>query len=455
MAAFFPASQQPAGSTRQLLRESDGSIVRRTVLPTGLRVISESVPGTHSVTLGIWAAVGSRDETAASAGTAHFLEHLLFKGTAARSALDVAAEVDAVGGQMNAFTSKEYTCFYAKVLGHDLGVAVDVMMDITTRPALRTADIDAERSVVLEEIGMHDDDPVDRASETLDRHLLAGSPLALPILGSRESISAMTPRTIRGFFRRHYRPENLTVSAAGNVDHGKLVALVREATSDLDWAWGTTPSDIKVRRRGRDVQRPGTITRLPWPGEQCTVALATWGLPRADPGRRTLDVLNTIVGGGMSSRLFQSVREERGLAYSVYSGHAAYSDLGVWGVSAGCQPDRAAEVFDVVTSELARVRDEGVTEDEVSRAKGHLAGSIVLSGEDTASRMVTLGRAEVATGELNGLTETLAQVEAVTTEGVNRMAEQILGQPRHVCAVGAKGRGTAQAMTRATNGSAA
>ncbi len=452
MPAFFPASQQPAGSTRQLLRESDGSVVRRTVLPTGLRVVSESVPGAHSVTLGIWAGVGSRDETPAAAGAAHFLEHLLFKGTARRSALDVAAEVDAVGGQMNAFTSKEYTCFYAKVLGHDLPVAVDVMMDITTSPSLREADIDAERSVVLEEIAMHDDDPQDRAGEALDRKVLAGSPLRLPILGTRESIVAMSPRTIRSFFRRHYRPQSLAVTAAGNVDHAELVSLVRAATADLGWPWGVAPEPLKDRRPRRSRHLPGSIESLPWPGEQCTVALATSGLPRGDDNRRTLDVLNAIVGGGMSSRLFQSVREERGLAYSVYSGHSAYSDAGVWSVAAGCQPERAAEVFDVVTAELDAIRDHGVGDDEVARAKGHLSGSIVLSGEDTAARMVTLGRAEVATGELHSLAESLAKVEAVTPAAVNELARELLAQPRQVCAVGAKGRGITKAMTRATNG---
>ena len=454
MPAFFPASQQPAGSTRQLLREADGSVVRRTVLPSGLRVVTESVPGTHSVTLGIWAGVGSRDESTVSAGAAHFLEHLLFKGTATRSALDIAAEVDAVGGQMNAFTSKEYTCFYAKVLGNDLPVAVDVMMDITTQASLREQDIDAERSVVLEEIAMHDDDPMDRAGEALDRRLLTGSPLSLPILGTRESIGGMSPRTIRSFYRRNYRPQTLAVTAAGNVDHGELVKLVRAATAELDWPWGVAPADLKIRKPRRLAPGSGSISALPWHGEQCTVALAARGLPRSHPQRRTLDVLNTIIGGGMSSRLFQSVREERGLAYSVYSGHSAYSDTGVWSVAAGCQPDRAAEVFDVITQELALVRDAGVSDDEVTRAKGHLSGSIVMSGEDTASRMVTLGRAEVATGELHGLDEVLARVESVTTADVDRMARELLGQPRHVCAVGAKGRGTKKSMATATNGEA-
>ncbi|MFN8126109.1 MAG: pitrilysin family protein [Candidatus Nanopelagicales bacterium] len=455
MPAFFPASEQPAGSTRQLLREPDGSVVRRTVLPTGLRVVSESVPGAHSVTLGIWAQVGSRDETPTSAGAAHFLEHLLFKGTPTRTALDIAAEIDAVGGQMNAFTSKEYTCFYAKVLGNDLPVAVDVMMDITTRASLRAEDIDAERTVVLEEIAMHDDDPADRAGEALDASVLAGSRLALPILGTRESITGMSPRVIRSCFRRHYVAPTLAVTAAGNVDHAHLVQLVRTATADLDWAWGVGPADLPTRK-GRRGAVTGEVLELPWPGEQCTVSLATRGLPRSHADRRALDVLNTIVGGGMSSRLFQAVREERGLAYSVYSGHAAYSDAGVWSVSAGCQPARAAEVFEVIGEELDRVVTDGVTDEEITRAKGHLSGSIVLAGEDTSSRMVTLGRAEVATGELVGLGEALDRIDRVTPDDVARVSQTVLAGPRTVCAVGApKTTATRRALAAATRGGAA
>lgn len=438
MPAFFPASEQPAGSTRRLLREPDGSVVRRSVLPTGLRVVSETIPGAHSVALGVWTGVGSRDESATSAGAAHFLEHLLFKGTTMRSTLDVAAEIDAIGGHMNAFTSKEYTCFYAKVLGRDLAVAVDVMLDITTRPSLLPGDIESERSVVLEEIAMHEDDPADRAGEAVESAALTPSKLALPILGTPASISGMSPRVVRSFFRRHYRPQSLAVTASGNVDHNTLVGLVREATRDLDWPWGVAPLPLQ-RTVGADRRRRngGSVQRLKWQGEQCSVAIGIPGLPRRHPDRRTLDVLNTIIGGGMSSRLFQAVREERGLAYSVYSSHSAFSDAGLFSIAAGCQPERAAEVFQVIDAELRRVRHEGVSDDEIDRAKGHLSGSIALSGEDTSSRMVALGRAEVSTGELIPLSEALARVAAVTPADVVRIAAQLLGSDRHVCAVGA------------------
>jgi predicted Zn-dependent peptidase len=442
--AFFPAAQQQAGTTRLLLRESDGSVVRRTVLPTGLRVLSESVPGARSATLGVWAGAGSRDETDRGRGAAHFLEHLLFKGTKRRTALDIAAEIDAVGGIANAFTSKEYTCFYAKVLGRDLPVAVDVILDITTRATLRAADIDAERTVVIEEIGMHSDDPGDRASEAVESALLEGSALARPILGTTESITGMTPQAIRSFFRRHYRPEALAVAASGDVDHNRLVALVRAATEDLGWPWGVAPLPLHRGAGSRKPRGRVGLTAQTWSGEQCTVALGVPGLPRPHPDRRTLDVLNEIVGGGMSSRLFQTVREQHGLAYSVYSGHTPYSDAGVWMAAAACRPDRAVQVLRLVREQIGAVVADGVTDEEVDRAKSHLSGSLVLSGEDTSARMVALGRAEVATGELITIDQALERIADVTPDGVRRVAANVLSAPPAVCVVG----GPTQAAAR-------
>jgi len=445
--SFFPASQQPAGTTRKLLQEPDGSVVRRTVLPTGLRVVSESVPGVRAATLGIWAGVGSRDETPASAGAAHFLEHLLFKGTTRRTAMDVAAEVDAVGGQMNAFTSKEFTCFYAKVLGSDLGVAVDVMTDITTQALLRPTDIDAERSVILEEIGLHEDDSSDKAGEAVETAVLSGSKLALPILGTRTSITGMSPRTVRSFYKKHYQPQSLAVTAAGNVDHGHLVKLVRAATDNLDWPWGVAPATLHRGAPAKPTKtQQNSVMIQPWPGEQSAIDMGTIGYPRAHPDRKTLEVLNVILGGGMSSRLFQAVREERGLAYSVYSTHSSFSDAGVWSAAAGCHRNNIADVLHVICNELGRLATQGVSGEELDRAKGHLSGSAVLAAEESSARMVGLGRAEVATGELMGIDELLARIDSVTLPDINRVAAHIFSQPRHVCVVGA----TDNTKTRAT-----
>ncbi|MDZ7578756.1 MAG: pitrilysin family protein [Candidatus Nanopelagicales bacterium] len=438
MASFFPAAQQQAGTTKVLLRDSDGSVVRRTVMPTGLRVISDSVPGVRSVTIGVWAAAGSRDETAISAGAAHFLEHLLFKGTPSRSALQIASEVDGVGGELNAFTAKEYTCFYARVQDRDLRVAVDLLMDVTTGALLRTEDIEAERSVVLEEISMHEDDPADVAHEHLQRLVLKPSRLARPILGTRQSITDMSPGVIRSFFRRKYKPEDLVIAAAGNVDHKDLVRLVAAFCERLDLPTAVAPTDHAVLRRTcagpsrtRSAVRIGT-----WPGEQCHLTMGTAGLPRIHPDRRALDLLDVIVGGGMSSRLFQSVRERHGLAYSVYSFHTPYSDGGVWGVAAGCNPDKVLDVLSLVREELDLVLSGGLSGDEIARAKGHLSGALVLAGEDGGARMSRLGRCEVGVGELLSVDEALGRIEAVTIEDLQRLAESVLTRPLTISVVG-------------------
>jgi len=433
---YFPATEQSAGSTRTLLNEPDGSRVVRTVLPTGLRVISENVPGARSVTLGVWAGVGSRDETPASAGSAHFLEHLLFKGTPTRSALKISTDMDAVGGEMNAFTSKELTCFYAKSLPKDLSLSVEILLDITTSPLLRATDIESERTVVLEEIAMHEDDASDRASEALHAGVLAESNLAKPILGTRDSISKLSSRGIRGFFGQHYRPSNLVVAAAGDVDHRELLELVGRATEGLGWSWGTPPNPSRTSGGWRRNPPKGQLHLANWPGEQCTVTIGTAGLPRGHEDRRTLDVLNEVVGGGMSSRLFQSIREDQGLAYSVYSFHIPYSDAGVWGLAAGCSPAVAQDVIELARDELSRVLSDGIFEDEVERAKGRLSGSLVLASEDTSARMGSLGKAEVSTGELDSMSEALARIASVDTSGVNRVAHDLLTQPQQIVIVG-------------------
>jgi predicted Zn-dependent peptidase len=381
--------------------------------------------------------IGSRDESGDTRGAAHFLEHLLFKGTLRRTALQIAAEMDAVGGMANAFTTKESTCFYAKVLGRDLPLAVDIILDITTSATLSDDDIDAERTVVIEEIGMHEDDPNDRAAEAIESAVFTASPLSLPILGTRDSIANMPGAVIRDFYRQHYQPQDLAITVSGAVDHDQLVKLVRQSTEGLDWQWGKVPSALRRTPESAQAIAPQAgVTWQDWPGEQCTIGIAMPGLARSNPDRRTLDVLNEIIGGGMSSRLFQSVRERHGLAYAVHSGHSPYSDAGVWVAGAGCQPDRVADVAALMSAELAQVRDGGVTPDEVVRAKGHLSGSLVLAGEDSASRMVALGRAEVSTGELITIDEALERISSVTHSDVERVAHEVLNGPPTVAVIG-------------------
>jgi predicted Zn-dependent peptidase len=418
------AREQAPGSTRTLLVE-DGARVRRTVLPGGLRVVTENVPGVRSASFGIWVGVGSRDETPAQAGAAHYLEHLLFKGTARRSALDISAALDAVGGEMNAFTSKEYTCFYARVLDVDLPLAVDVMSDLVTSALLRAHDVDSERDVILEEIAMRDDDPGDLVHEEFADAMFGPTPLGRPILGTVETIGAITPRAIRGFYQRRYRPENMVVAAAGNVDHATVVRLVRRAFGAAGFLDGDAapalPRAGAFRTRGA-----GDVRVLTKTTEQANVVLGVPGLSREDDRRFALGVLNSALGGGMSSRLFQEIREKRGLAYSVFSFASHYADTGMFGVYAGCMPKKVDEVLDITRDELAKVAAEGLTDEELSRGKGQVRGGLVLGLEDTGSRMSRIGKAELLAGELWPIADVLTAIDAVTIDDVREIAGELL-----------------------------
>ena len=418
------ARDQAVGSTRTLLDE-DGARVRRTVLPGGLRVVTENLPGVRSAAFGIWVGVGSRDETPAQAGAAHYLEHLLFKGTARRSALDISAALDAVGGEMNAFTSKEYTCFYARVLDVDLPLAIDVVSDLVTSALMRAADVDSERDVILEEIAMRDDDPGDLVHEEFADAMFGPTPLGRPILGTVETIEAITPRAIRGFYRRQYRPENMVIAAAGHVDHATVVRLVKRAFGGAGFLDGdaspAVPRAGAFRTRGA-----GDVRVLTKSTEQANVVLGVPGLARDDDRRFALGVLNSALGGGMSSRLFQEIREKRGLAYSVFSFASHYADTGMFGVYAGCMPKKVDDVLAITRDELVKVAAEGLTADELLRGKGQLRGGLVLGLEDTGSRMSRIGKAELLTGRLWSTAEVLAAIEAVDIDDVKEIAGSLL-----------------------------
>src|SRR6202046_3939927 len=345
---------------------SADSTVRRTVLPGGLRVVTEFLPSVRSVSLGIWVGVGSRDEDVPHAGATHYLEHLLFKGTGRRTALEISAAMDAVGGEMNAFTAKEYTCYYARVLDSDLPLAVDILSDMITSSLITPKDVDAERDVVLEEIAMNEDDPSDTAHEAFTAKLYGDTPLGRPILGTTDSIKAITRDQIYEHYRARYGPEHLVVAAAGNLDHDTVVRLVTDAFGPaLDRAAEPAPP----RRNGPPVPgKAGTGTKLISRGiEQANLVLGCEGLARTDGRRFALGVLNAAFGGGMSSRLFQEVREKRGLAYSVYSFSAQHADSGVWAVYVGCLPSKADDVLAICREEIAKVVDGGLTDAELAR----------------------------------------------------------------------------------------
>ncbi|WP_330249205.1 insulinase family protein [Nocardia sp. NBC_00565] len=401
--------------------------VRRTVLPGGLRVVTEHVPGVRSASIGVWVGVGSRDEGPTVAGAAHFLEHLLFKATPTRSALDIAQAMDAVGGELNAFTAKEQTCYYAHVLDEDLPLAVDMVSDVVLNGLCRAEDVDVERQVVLEEIAMRDDDPEDLVGDAFLSALFGDHPIGRPVIGSIETIEAMNAAQLRGFHLRRYRPDRMVVAVAGNVEHDHTVELVYRAFENrLDP--GAEPAR---RREGRF--RPHSTPELHWnhrESEQAHLAFGVRAFGRHEGERRwPLSVLNTVVGGGLSSRLFQRIREERGLAYSVYSSVDTFADTGAFSVYIGCQPENLGKVATLAHGVLEEVAANGITDAECARAKGSLRGGLVLGLEDSASRMNRIGRSELSYGNHRSVSETLTRIDAVTTDEVSAIARTLLARP--------------------------
>jgi predicted Zn-dependent peptidase len=413
-----------------------GRGVNRTVLPGGLRVVTEFLPAVRSVALGIWVGVGSRDEDHAHAGATHYLEHLLFKGTKRRTALEISAEMDAAGGEMNAFTAKEYTCYYARVLDADLPLAVDILSDMVTSSLITPKDVDAERNVVLEEIAMNEDDPSDTVHEAFTSKLFGDTPLGRPILGTTDSINAITRDQIVEHYQARYTPEHLVVAAAGNLDHDTVVELVRQAFGPvLDRA--AEPALPRLTGDQPDGQAAGVGTTLISRGiEQANLVLGCEALARTDERRFALGVLNAAFGGGMSSRLFQEVREKRGLAYSVYSFSGQHADTGMWGIYVGCLPSKADEVLAICRDEIARMVEGGLTDAELARGKGQVRGSIVLSLEDPSSRMSRLGKSELVYPRLEPVDEVLSAIDAVGHDDIRAIAAEILTRPKALAVVG-------------------
>ncbi|WBB51794.1 pitrilysin family protein [Verrucosispora sp. WMMA2044] len=422
--------------TRTLSDDPLGGTVRRTVLPNGLRVLTEAIPAMRSVSFGIWVAVGSRDETGPQAGAAHFLEHLLFKGTRKRNALEISSAIEAVGGETNAFTTKEYTCYYARVLDEDLPLAIDVMCDLVADSLLEPADVETERGVILEEIAMHDDEPGDEVHDLFAQAVYGDHPLGRLISGTAETVTPMTRRQIQSFYRRRYVAPQIVIAAAGNLDHTAVVRLVRQALRgtplDTDPAAPAPqrPATPAVRTRAAATVVEAKET------EQAHIVLGCPGIDRLDERRFALGVLNNVLGGGMSSRLFQEIRERRGLAYSVYSYASQYADSGLFGVYAGCAPGRVDEVLELTRAELARTAAHGVTEAELARGKGMSKGSFVLGLEDTGSRMSRLAKGELLYGDLVPVNELLDRVDAVTLDDVNALAAELLDRPMSLAVVG-------------------
>ncbi len=428
------AAGQRSGASGQL--SDGGSVVRRSVLPGGLRVITEELPTVRSASFGIWAGVGSRDEDVEHAGATHYLEHLLFKGTRKRSALDISASIDAVGGELNAFTAKEYTCYYARVLDDDLPLAIDVLADMVTESLLDPSEVEAERAVILEEIAMTEDDSSDAAHEAFGWQLFGDTPLGRPILGTVGSIETISREKIAEHYAARYTADNLVVAAAGRLDHDEVVELT---TRFFGTALDRQAEPGKPRLPGPAGPEVGSgtgVKLISRPIEQANLVLGCAGLARTDERRFALGVLNAALGGGMSSRLFQEIRERRGLAYSVYSFNSQHADIGMWGIYAGCLPAKAEEVLAICADEIVKVCDDGLTTEELDRGKGQLRGSIVLGLEDPASRMTRLGKSELAYPRLEPVDEVLARIDGVTLDEVREVAKAILARPKALAVVG-------------------
>jgi predicted Zn-dependent peptidase len=416
---------------------SGDSLVRRSVLPSGVRILSEHVPGSRSATIGYWVAVGSRDELPDTFGSTHFLEHLLFKGTSSRTALDIAVSFDEVGGEHNAMTAKEYTCYYAKVQDRDLPMAVEVLSDMLTSSILDATEFETERGVILEELAMADDDPSDVTSERFFEAVLGEHPLGRPIGGSPQTIQAATRDSVVTHYRANYRAQDLVITVAGAVDHDELVSGVERALAGAGWDLSLESAPVDRRDASHVViERGSPLVVVQRPIEQANILLGVTGIAASDDRRSTMAVLNSVLGGGMSSRLFQEIREKRGLAYSVYSFSPSYSDAGLFGLYAGCSPSKAGQVTELLLSEFRRLGDGGVTDDEMRRAVGQLSGASALALEDSDTRMSRLGRSEITLGEFSDLDESLRRLALVSPDDVRELAVDLASRPLSIAAVG-------------------
>lgn len=379
-------------------------------------MVTERLPHVRSASIGVWLTRGSRHEPVDHAGIAHFVEHMLFKGTSRRSAEDIAQQVDSIGGQLDAFTSKEYAGYYVKVLDEHLPLALDVLTDLVTDPAFPTEEILREQQVVLEEIKMVEDTPDDLVHELFAQQSWPDHPLGRPILGLPTTVAALDQPTLRRYFEHVYVPANFVVAAAGNIDHDRVVEFVNRVFRDTPRRSEAVPADAPrhvaaVQLRDKDL-------------EQTHVCLGTSALPHGHDDRYAAYALNTVLGGSMSSRLFQNVREKRGLAYAVFSGLTAYRDAGALTIYAGCATEKVRELVDVVLAELQRLKREPLPADELRRAKDHLKGSFVLNLEGSSSRMSHLARQDIYAEPEDTADAMLAAVERVSADDVQRLAAQ-------------------------------
>jgi predicted Zn-dependent peptidase len=389
----------------------------------GLTLVTESMPHLRSVAIGVWLRRGSRHESPEVGGVSHFIEHMVFKGTKTRSAERIASEVDSIGGYMDAFTAKEYASFHLKVLDEHLPLAVEILGDIVQNPLFDPQEMAREKKVIFEEMSMVEDTPDDLVMEIFSEAFWPDHPLGRPILGTRKSVSGFKRADLAGYFSRVYRPDNILIAAAGHLEHGALEALVSRHFAGVERRGATPQAPARAARPPATACR--TVTRSKRELEQVHLCLGAPAYPQAHPDRYALYLMNTVLGGSMSSRLFQNVREKRGLVYSISSGTTAYSDSGVMTIYAGTRLDSVSEVVRLTLEEIRRLRSEPLPEEELRRAKDHLKGGLLLSLEGSNSRMNHLARQELYLGRQLGMDEIMGAIEAVGGEDVRRVAAEI------------------------------
>jgi len=402
--------------------------VEQTELPNGLRIVTEAMPEARSVSLGAWVRVGGRDEPPALSGASHFLEHLLFKGTEHRSARRIAEAVDSVGGEINAFTAREHTAYYARLPHARVDVGLDILCDVLSEPALRPAEVEAERQVIVEEILMNLDAPEDRVHTALSRAVFGDHALGREVLGEMATVESISRDEIAAFFHHWYGPATIVVTAAGRLDHEVIVAAVAAGLG------GGAGGDLPVRTPPPPPVATTIVERDDT--EQAHLCLGWRSLSNVDEDRWAMSVANQVLGGGMASRLFQEVREERGLAYSVYSHPSAFEDSGYLTIYCGTAPKRAREALKVIDDVVASVLSEGITESELAVAAGYLEGSMLLGLEDSGGRMGRLGRSLMQRDRIVTIDEHVERLRAVTTADVGRVLHRVLDTPRALAAVG-------------------
>lgn len=406
-----------------------GNEVRRSILPGGIRVITERMPSIRSVSIGFWVGVGSRDEQPGMLGSTHFLEHLLFKGTKQRSALDIAQAFDEVGGESNALTAKEHTCYYARILNDDIAMAIDVLADMVSDAVIDPELLEQERGVILEELAMDQDDPTDVAFENFVQQLMGEHPLGRPIGGTPQEIQEVPRPAVWEHYQKFYTPDRLVISAAGGIDHAQIVRLVLESLAKRGWDLREGVAPVARRERQESAIVPGaTVHELDKKFEQTNIVMGCPSIIAGDERRYAMSVLNSALGGGMSSRLFQEIREKRGLAYSTFSFSGSYSDAGYFGMYAGCLPAKVNQVQELLHEEFQKVASHGLAPQELTKVIGQLGGATIMGAEDAGSRMSRLGRAELDSGKYTSLDELLQRIRAVTLDEIHELAAWLAQQ---------------------------